>query len=81
MSTVDLTKGYWQVALLPDAKKKTTFAAPLTFQRLMDLILQPQQHYVTAYLDYVIVQFTLQRCEMSTYSISAEPTLGNVRWD
>ena len=27
-STLDLTKGYWQIPLLPESKEKTAFSAP-----------------------------------------------------
>lgn len=50
ISTLDLTKGYWQVPLSPQDKQKTAFrhyrvlplglhGAPATFQRPMDIVL------------------------------------------
>ncbi|KAI2646137.1 Retrovirus-related Pol polyprotein from transposon 17.6 [Labeo rohita] len=72
ISTLDLTKGYWQVPLTSSAKPKTAFStpsghwqyrtlpfgshgAPATFQRMMDIILRPQQAYAAAYIDDVVV--------------------------
>lgn len=65
-------KGYWQVALTPEARPKTAFSkasshwlyrvvsfglhgAPVTFQRLMDIILCPHHVCVAAYLNDDII--------------------------
>lgn len=70
ISTLDLTKGYWQVPQA-EASKETAFAtssglyqytvlpfgqhgAPATFHRPMDRVLQPHREYAAAYLDVVI---------------------------
>ncbi|MGL5480857.1 MAG: reverse transcriptase family protein, partial [Aeromonas veronii] len=72
ISTLDLTKGYWQVPLSGEAKEKTAFStpsghwqykvlpfglhgAPATFQRMMNIILQPHQNYAAAYIDDVVI--------------------------
>ena len=61
-TTLDLTKGYWQIPLSPESKEKTAFStpfglfgAPATFQRLMDRVLFPHAAYAAAYLDDVII--------------------------
>ncbi len=68
-STLDLTKGYWQIPL---SKEKSAFikpfglhqfvtlpfglfGAPATFQHLMDKILRPHTAYAAAYLDDIII--------------------------
>uniref|UniRef100_A0A803K005 Gypsy retrotransposon integrase-like protein 1 n=1 Tax=Xenopus tropicalis TaxID=8364 RepID=A0A803K005_XENTR len=68
ITTLDLTKGYWQVPLTEGAKEKTAFStpegqwqykrlhgAPATFQRMMDRILKPHRGYASAYLDDVVI--------------------------
>ncbi len=64
ISTLDLTKGYWQVPLSKTAKPKTAFSTPSghwqcrtlpTFQRMMDILLRPHQSYAAAYLDDVVI--------------------------
>ncbi|KAL1274384.1 hypothetical protein QQF64_027198 [Cirrhinus molitorella] len=72
ISTLDLTKGYWQVALTKSAKPKTAFStpsghwqyrtlpfglhgAPVTFQRMMDVLFRPHQSYAAAHLDDVVI--------------------------
>ncbi len=68
-STLDLTKGYWQIPLSKEKSAFTTpfglhqfvtlpfglFGAPATFQRLMDKILRPHTAYAAAYLDGIII--------------------------
>ncbi len=61
-STLDLTKGYWQIPLSSLSKEKTAFTtqfglfgAPATFQRLMDKVLRPHSAYAAAYLDDIII--------------------------
>ena len=70
-STLDLTKGYWQIPFSPEYKEKSDFStlyglyqfntlpfvfgAPATFQRLMDQVLRPHAEYAAAYLDDVII--------------------------
>ncbi|CAM4540281.1 unnamed protein product, partial [Lepidochelys olivacea] len=72
ITTLDLTKGDWQIPLEPRLKEKTAFAtpsrfyqftkkpfglheAPMTFQRLMDCLLQPHIEYAMAYFDDVVI--------------------------
>ena len=69
ISTLDLTKGYWQVPLTVQAREKTAFAtpdglyqytvlpfgAPATFQQMMDKILLPHQCYAAAYIDNIVI--------------------------
>ncbi|MGL5295104.1 MAG: reverse transcriptase family protein [Aeromonas sp.] len=68
ISTLDLTKGYWQVSLSPVAKEKMAFTTPsghwqrfglhgtsATFQWRMDVLLRPHSEYVAAYLDDLII--------------------------
>ncbi len=72
ISTLDLTKGYWQVPLSETAKPKMAFStpsehwqyrtlpfslhwAPATFQRMMEILLQPHYSYTAAYLDDVVI--------------------------
>lgn len=46
ISTLDLTKGYWQVPLLIEAREVLPFGlhgASATFQRMMDVLLRPHQ--------------------------------------
>lgn len=76
-STIDLTKGYWQVDLAPDARQKTTLSpaechwqywvppvttvllglpgAPVSFQRLTDIVLKPHWPFATTYLDDMVI--------------------------
>ncbi|KAL0149631.1 hypothetical protein M9458_055158 [Cirrhinus mrigala] len=51
ITTLDLTKGYWQYRSLPFG----LHGAPATFQRMMDIILRPHQAYAAAYLDDLVV--------------------------
>ncbi|KAL1276610.1 hypothetical protein QQF64_036233 [Cirrhinus molitorella] len=70
ITTLDLTKGYWQVPLSENTKPKTVFSIPnghwqyqthpfsihdATFQQLMDIVLWPHRAYVAAYLDDVVI--------------------------
>ncbi|XP_068121096.1 uncharacterized protein [Hyperolius riggenbachi] len=72
ITTLDLTRGYWQIPLTPTAREKTAFSspqglfhyvrmpfglhgAPATFQRLMDEVLRPHQHFASVYLDDVVI--------------------------
>ncbi|CAM5125119.1 unnamed protein product [Natator depressus] len=71
ITTLDLSKGYWQILLDPISKEKTAFATPTIyqftwlsfglhgalemFQRLIDCLLWPHQDYEAVYLDDVVV--------------------------
>ena len=65
ISTLDLTKGYWQVPLTKRSREKTAFAtpvlpfglhgAPATFQRMMDRILRAHREYAAAYIDDIVI--------------------------
>eukprot|EP00731_Ephydatia_muelleri_P011389 Em0006g283a len=52
ISTLDLTRGYWQGdAFWPSG-------APATFQRLMDKVLQGLEDYAAAYIDDLVIHIT-----------------------
>ncbi len=65
ISTLDLTKGYWQIPLTRSSREKTAFStpampfglhgAPAAFQRLMDQVLCPHHEYAAAYIDDVAI--------------------------
>jgi len=72
LSTLDLTKGYWQVPVSADAQQKTAFTtpfglfefkrmpfglqgAPVTFQRMMDKLLDGLGDFARAYIDDLVV--------------------------
>ncbi|CAM5162400.1 unnamed protein product [Natator depressus] len=67
ISTLDLTKGYWQVPLDESAKERSAFTtefnvlpfglrnAPATFQRLVEGLLVGLGEYAVAYLDNVAI--------------------------
>ena len=71
ITTLDLTKGYYQVPMGEDGREKTAFvtpygkyqfvtmpfwSAPSTFQRLMDHVLQGLHSFSTAYLDDILIR-------------------------
>lgn len=63
------TKGYWQMVLTPKACQNTLFitvSGPLasivpsaTTQTLMDILLGPHCQYAAAYLDDVVITYTI----------------------
>ena len=72
ISTLDLTKGYWQLPLTEQAKEKTPsstpdglyqywvlpFGVPTTFQHMMDKILRPNKDYTAAYLHDTVIHIS-----------------------
>ena len=69
ISTLDLTKGYWQVPLTQRAQEKTVFATPDglyqytvlpfgvhgTFQRMMGRVLRAHREYAAAYIHDIVI--------------------------
>ncbi|KAL5516188.1 hypothetical protein EMCRGX_G001465 [Ephydatia muelleri] len=51
ISTMDLTRGYWQFKMMPFGLQ----GAPATFQRLMDQVIQGMDSFASAYLDELII--------------------------
>lgn len=72
LSSLDLTHGYWQIAVGPSDREKTVFVSPrglfqfvrmpfglhgvsATFQRLMDMVLEPVRDCAATYIDDIII--------------------------
>lgn len=53
ISTLDLTKGYWQVT--DEGLLASPHGAPATFQHLMDIVLRLHHQFVAAFLDNVVI--------------------------
>ena len=81
ISTLDLTKGYWQVPLTPRGLyhyRVLPFGlhgAPATFQRLMDQVLKSHHQYAAAYLDDIVVHSP----DWETHLRRLEAVLGALR--
>ena len=69
VTTLDLTRGYWQVPVAESAREKTGFVTPsglyqfrmmpfglpATFQRMMDKLIRGMEDYAAAYLDDLVI--------------------------